>query len=89
MKKSGAKRAATSPKQVTPVLDGGGKVFISYGVTVNLGNYNSAKADVGITLPFDANIPGDRDRAYNEAREWTRKRMLEEKNALVASVNTM
>ena len=49
-------------------------VTVSLGVTRNLGNYESVKATVSLTLPCDNNEK-DIDMAFHEARGWVDTRI--------------
>lgn len=53
------------------------RVAVSMGMTVNLGNYESVRIDVSITVPcyFE-----EHEEAYSYARSWVEKRTLEEVN---------
>jgi hypothetical protein len=46
-----------------------------------MGDYESARVDVGLTLPFDGH---NYEAAYDEAREWVRERAEEEISLLKA-----
>lgn len=55
-----------------------GTVRFASGATLNMGDYNSARIDVGITLPFDADATGEKDRVYEEARSWVQDKLKQE-----------
>jgi len=50
-------------------------VGISYGLTVNMGNYESARVDVTLRLPCYAEEVDD---AFVSAREWVEQRVMTE-----------
>lgn len=50
-------------------------ISVGGGRTINLGDYNSARFDVHLTLPCD---PENLDAAYNWAAEWVDNRIQEE-----------
>lgn len=50
------------------------KVEVQLSITRNLGNYESFKATVGITLPCKADAD-EIDEAYNEAKGWAESRI--------------
>lgn len=53
-------------------------VRVSLGMTVNLGNYESARIDVSLTVPCYKEEVED---AFEYAREWVEARTLKEVNA--------
>jgi len=57
---------------VAPINDGEAyaKVKFGYGLTINLGNYESARIDVGVELPC---LPAATDNAFDKAREMVEK----------------
>lgn len=61
----------TSEKQVADVAASGPMAFVevSMGLTRNLGNYESVRIHVGLTLPCPA-TPEEIDNAYHEAKGW-------------------
>ena len=59
-------------EKVTP--DAPAYVSVSMGVTRNVGNYESVKIHVGITLPC-APTSDDIDATYNEAKGWVDARV--------------
>jgi hypothetical protein len=59
-----------------------GTVRVALGATLNKGNYESARVDIAISLPFDANTPGSQERAYEEARTWVENKMTLEMQSL-------
>ena len=55
------------------------KVKYSTGITLNLGNYQSAKVDVGVELPFDYSKGQEvMDEIYNTASSWCTEKLQEE-----------
>jgi hypothetical protein len=59
-----------------------GKVNVSLGVTLNMANFEFARIDVGITLPFDASSTTDREKVYHDAIKWTEEKLKEEKQKI-------
>ena len=53
---------------------------VSYSITrtVNLGNHESVKVHVGLSLTADADIPNDMNFAYLSAKEFVDQRIQEE-----------
>jgi hypothetical protein len=51
------------------------KVKYSLGMTINLGNYDSARVDVGVEIPADSE---NLDEAYVKASEYCNEKILEE-----------
>lgn len=64
-------------REATEVAEGKAKVKYAYGMTINLGDYNSARAEVGIELPADA-TPEGIEKVYGEATKWVNAKMDEE-----------
>lgn len=52
------------------------QVSLEYGLTLNLGNYESARLTVGVTLPCYAE---EVDTMYEQARGWVEERINREK----------
>jgi hypothetical protein len=55
------------------------KVYRSYSLTVNLGNYESAKVSVGVTVPCYLEEMEDADKY---AADFCTKRVIEERNEI-------
>lgn len=58
-----------------------GMVSYKIGLTINIPEYQSARIDIGIDLPFDE---GERDKKYEEAREYVNEKLIEEMDTLQA-----
>lgn len=71
-------KAEKSVKGKKQVFNTEGTITVRLGATINKGNYESARVDIGITLPFDANSKTGQETAYKEAKEWTAKKIKEE-----------
>lgn len=56
-------------------------VNVGFGLTLNLGNFESARIDVGIEIPC---YPSEAEEAYNYAHDWVEKKI----NAEVARVRS-
>lgn len=72
--KTGAEQ--NTSESLPPVVTEGAPalVEVSIGLTRNLGNYESVRLHVGITLPCPANAT-DIDNAYDEAKGWVDTRI--------------
>ena len=77
-----AKKKAAPKKSVSVDHEVYGTIRFSLGATINMGDFNSARVDVGITLPFDSRVQGAQDHAYEEAKAWTKERIREETERL-------
>jgi len=64
-------------REATEMAEDKAKVKYAYGMTVNLGDYNSARAEVGIELLAD-NTPEAINEAYEKATKWVNEKMDEE-----------
>lgn len=63
-----------------PVFSGEpARVTFEAGMTVNLGNYESAKVSVGVVLPCN---PTETDAAFETAKEWATSRLIKETKAI-------
>ena len=51
------------------------KVNFSVGMTLNLGNYESARIDVGVVMPCN---PSELDHTFEQAKEWATTRLVKE-----------
>lgn len=60
----------TVPVAGTPAM-----ISFEAGLTLNLGNYESAKVTVGLKLPCD---PRDLDAAYEKGKQWVAHRLQSE-----------
>lgn len=60
-------------------------VGVECGLTMNLGNYESARISVSISVPCYAE---ERDAAYNEACKWIEERLGKQRDAITASKNS-
>lgn len=56
------------------------KVFVSMGLTINLGDFSSARIDVGLSVPCYAE---ERDAAYVETTEWVQSRVVAEQKKIL------
>lgn len=63
------------PIQTDPIDGPPAEVNIQFGLTINLGNYESARVDVGIRYPCDREKIAE---AYKSAKEWCEKQIMEE-----------
>lgn len=59
-------------------------VGVEAGLTINLGNYESARISVSISVPCYAE---ERDAAYNEACKWVEERISKQRDAIVTAKN--
>ena len=55
------------------------KVTVNYGITMNMGNYESARIDVGVTIPC---YKEELDDAHAFAIDWAESRLNKEIEAL-------
>jgi len=55
------------------------EVTVKFGQTINLGNYTTARIDVGLVVKCD---PGDESVIYEKAKAWIEGRMQDEVNEL-------
>lgn len=51
------------------------KVQFSVGMTLNIGNYESTRVDVGVVLPCD---PENVDETFEKAKNWATTRLVNE-----------
>lgn len=56
-------------------VEGNAKVKYSLGITLGIGDFQTARVDVGIELPCK---PGEVDAKYSEAQDWVAPRFQEE-----------
>lgn len=63
---------STGEKLATKTLERPAEVSISVGLTLNLGNYESARIDVGLKLPCE---PDDIDTVYAYTEQWVEARL--------------
>lgn len=56
------------------------KVSVDYALTVNLGNYESAKIGVSVTVPC---YTEEIDQAYEFAQAWAEERLSKERDQIV------
>lgn len=79
MEQSKAVVSASATNVVVPVepLSGGKSAVVTFraGLTLNMGNYETARVDVGIDFPCDADKI---DTAYKRAKEWVTTRLQDE-----------
>jgi hypothetical protein len=59
-------------------------IGVEAGLTMNLGNYESARISVSISVPCYAE---ERDAAYNEACKWVEERISKQRDAIITSKN--
>ena len=71
-------KAAKSVKEKAHVFNTEGTITVRLGATINKGNYESARVDIGITVPFDANSSASKEKTYKEAKEWAANKIKEE-----------
>lgn len=60
-------------------------VGVECGLTMNLGNYESARITVSISVPCYAE---ERDAAYNEACKWVEERITKQRDAIMVAKTT-
>lgn len=58
-----------------PVAGEPAKVSFEAGLTLNLGNYESARITVGVVMPC---APSEVDATFGIAKEWTTQRLVKE-----------
>lgn len=70
--------------QVNKFVTEPAKVTVEYGLTINLGNFESAKVGVAVTVPcyFE-----ELDDAYKWATRWAEERVGKEKDNIQQSLN--
>lgn len=73
-KDGSAKYAQEKIKDVAPTSLPMASVEFSIGLTRNLGNYESVRIHVGVTMPCPA-TPDEIDNAYHEAKGWVDNRI--------------
>ncbi len=56
-----------------------GTAFCSAGMTLNLGNYESLRVDVGVTVPC---YKEEKDAAMDEIVDWVKERLTKEINQI-------
>lgn len=61
--------------QVHRFLTEPAKVSVAMGLTLNLGNYEAARLDVGIVMPC---YREERDDAYEDSKKWVEDRLQKE-----------
>ena len=67
-----------SVKEKPALFNAEGTITVRLGATINKGNYESARVDIGITVPFDANSSSNKEKIYKEAKEWAANKIKEE-----------
>ena len=55
-----------------------GRVIISLGATINIGDFEFARVDVGLQMPFAPTTAKERDEVFAETMEWTKTKLREE-----------
>jgi hypothetical protein len=60
------------------------KVSVDYALTINLGNFESAKIGVSVTVPCYVE---EVDRAYEFAQAWAEERLTRERDMITAGRN--
>jgi len=59
------------------------KVTVDYGLTLNLGNYESARIGVAVSIPCYVE---EVDRTYEKATDWAAKRIMQERDDIIDSL---
>ena len=54
------------------------KITYSKGRTINMGNFNSTRVDIGIEIEYSDSL-GDKDEKLERAKEWVNKKLSTEK----------
>lgn len=75
--KIGAPESKTETIQVRTFVTEPAKVELGYGLTINIGNYESARVDVKVSVPC---YREESDAAYEWARTWAEERVRREVN---------
>ncbi len=66
-----------------PTMEHPGEVSVTMGITLNLGNYQSSRIDIGITMPYDPAKKGSQNKVYETAKDWVQDRLQEEVNEVM------
>lgn len=59
------------------------KVVVDYGLTLNLGNYESARIGVAVTIPC---YKEEIEKAYKVATDWAESKIMEERETILRSL---
>jgi hypothetical protein len=69
--------------RIRPFISTPANISVKAGITINLGNYESARVDVMLSMPC---YPEEVDDTYEDVKDWVDGRITKEKNDIQASL---
>ena len=69
--------------RIRPFISAPASISVKAGITINLGNYESARVDVMLTMPC---YPEEVDQVYEDTKDWVDSRVDHERRTIEAAV---
>ena|SRR5210317_999800 len=69
--------------RIRPFISQPASISVKAGITINLGNYESARVDVMLTMPC---YPEEVDQVYEDTKNWVDSRVDHERRNIEAAV---
>jgi len=79
----GKEEVSSERIRIRPFISNPASISVKAGVTINLGNYESGRVDVMLTMPC---YPEEVDATYNEVKEWVDSRVDHERRTIESAV---
>ncbi len=79
----GKEEVSSERIRIRPFVSNPASISVKAGVTINLGNYESGRVDVMLTMPC---YPEEVDQIYNEVKEWVDSRITHERRTIEEAV---
>jgi hypothetical protein len=79
----GKEEVSNERVRIRPFISVPASISVKAGVTINLGNYESGRVDVMLTMPC---YPEEIDRVYEDVKSWVDSRVEHVRRAIEAAV---
>ena len=81
----GKEEVSSERIRIRPFISVPASITVKAGVTINLGNYESGRIDVMLTMPC---YPEEIDEIYEDTKSWVDARVEKERRTIEAAIGT-